>query len=217
MGNQIKLADVGRDDSLREMLRRVKRHPAFRVWKRPFDLLKDAPSSAWRIASQRYRNLPTTVIVGAQKAGTTQLYAYMVKHPRCWEAAEKEVDYFSKRPHRSVRWYRSRFPMRWRVARRQGHVIEASPSYLPTPSALRKMHKVLPNARVIVLLRDPVSRAFSHYQHKKTRHLESRTFAQAVEAEIRANAFPAQWGVALRDGAQPMLGYVARGYYALQL
>ena len=47
--------------------------------------------------------------------------------------------------------------------------------------------------------------------------MESRSFAEAVEAEIRTNAFPAQWGVALRDGAQPMLGYVARGYYALQL
>jgi hypothetical protein len=217
MANQIKLADVGGDDSLRELLRRVKRHPAFRVWKRPFDLLKDAPSSAWRLTTQRYRHLPTTVIVGAQKAGTTQLYAYMVKHPRCWEAAEKEVDYFSKRPHRSIRWYRSRFPMRWRVAWRQGHVLEASPSYLPTPSALRKMQKVLPNARVIVLLRDPVSRAFSHYQHKKTRHLEPRSFEQVVEDEIRSNAFPAKRGVALAESVAPMLGYVARGYYALQL
>jgi hypothetical protein len=217
MADQLKLADVDGNDSLRELLRRVKRHPAFRVWKLPFDLVKEAPSSAWRMASQRYRNLPTTVIVGAQKAGTTQLYAYMVKHPRCWEAAEKEVDYFSKRPHRSVRWYRSRFPMRWRVAWRQGHVLEASPSYLPTPSALRKMHKVLPNARVIVLLRDPVSRAFSHYQHKKTRHLEARRFEQVVDDEIRNNSFPAKRGIALADDAKPMLGYVARGYYALQL
>src|SRR3954469_4950339 len=217
MAEQIKLADVDSDDSLRVLLRRVKRHPAFRLWKRPFDLLKEAPSSSWRLATQRFRTLPTTVIVGAQKAGTTQLYAYMVKHPRCWEAAEKEVDYFSKRPHRSVRWYRSRFPMRWRVAWRQGHVIEASPSYLPTPGALRKMHKVLPNARVLVLLRDPVSRAFSHYQHKKTRHQESRTFGQVVDDEIRNSPFPAEPGVALAENAAPMLGYVARGYYALQL
>src|SRR3954469_24979162 len=144
MAEQIKLADVDNDDSLRELLRRVKRHPAFRVWKRPFDLLKDAPSSAWRLATQRYRHLPTTVIVGAQKAGTTQLYAYMVKHPRCWEAAEKEVDYFSKRPHRSVRWPRSRCAMHWGVPWRQGNVLERPLSYLPTPSALRKMHKVLP-------------------------------------------------------------------------
>jgi hypothetical protein len=217
VANEIKLADVGDERSLRVLLRQLKRHPAFRVWKWPFDRVKYSLTGGLRLATQRVRHLPTTVIVGAQKAGTTQLYAYMVKHPRCYGAAEKEVDYFSKHPQRSVAWYRSRFPWRRRVLRRQGHVIEASPSYLPTPSALRKMQTVLPNARIIVLLRDPVSRAFSHYQHKKTRHLESRSFAEAVEEEIRANVFPANWGVALQDGAQPMLGYVARGYYALQL
>jgi sulfotransferase family protein len=217
MSNEIKLADVGEEQSLRVFMRRLKRHPAFRTWKMPFDLVRDSMTGSWRLATNGLRHLPTTVIVGAQKAGTTQLYAYMVKHPRCYGAAEKEVDYFSKHPKRRVAWYRSRFPWRRRVLRRQGHVIEASPSYLPTPSAIRKMHTVLPNARVIAIVRDPVSRAFSHYQHKKTRHLESRSFAEAVEEEIRTNAFPAQWGVALREGAQPMLGYVARGYYALQL
>jgi hypothetical protein len=75
----------------------------------------------------------------------------------------------------------------------------------------------LPGARVIVLLRDPVSRAFSHYQHKKTRHVESRSFADVVEEEIRSNEFPARYGVALGEHAKPMLGYISRGYYALQL
>jgi hypothetical protein len=70
---------------------------------------------------------------------------------------------------------------------------------------------------VIVLLRDPVSRAFSHYQHKKTRHVETRSFAEVVDDEIRANEFPARHGVALGENAKPMLGYVSRGYYALQL
>jgi hypothetical protein len=217
MSNEIKLADVGDEESLRIRLRQLKRHPAFRACKAPFDLVKDTLTGTWRLVTHQVRHLPTTVIVGAQKAGTTQLYTYMLKHPRCYGAAEKEVGYFSKHPKRSVAWYRSRFPWQRRVVRRQAHVLEASPSYLPTPSALRKMQTVLPNARIVVILRDPVERAFSHYQHKKTRRLESRSFAEAVEAEIRANAFPAKWGVALEEGAKPMLGYVARGYYALQL
>src|SRR6476619_37478 len=194
MTHEIKLADVGEERSFRVLLRRVKRHPAFRVSKWPFAVVKYPLMIVLRLATNGARHLPTTLIVGAQKAGTTQLYAYMVKHPRCYGAAEKEVDYFSKRPDRSVAWYRSRFPLRRRVVRRTGHVIEASPSYLPTPSALRQMKKVLPGARVIVLLRDPVSRAFSHYQHKKTRHVETRSFAEVVEDEIRANEFPARFG-----------------------
>ncbi|MFO0792245.1 MAG: sulfotransferase domain-containing protein [Pirellulales bacterium] len=218
MSNEIRLADTGENESsLRVLWRQVKRHPAFRVWKAPGDFAKGLLPNAWRMSTQGLRHLPTTVIVGAQKAGTTQLYAYLVTHPRCFEAARKEVDYFSKHSERSVRWYRSRFPLAFRVARKRGQVMEASPSYLPTPSALRQMHQVLPKARVIVLLRDPVSRAFSHYQHRKTRHLESRSFADCVREEIRANEFPAQLGVALEPAAKPMLGYVSRGYYALQL
>jgi hypothetical protein len=217
MSNEIKLADVGDEDGFRMFIRMVKRHPAFRVWKWPFDVLKEAPRSAWRRGTQRIRHLPTAVIVGAQKAGTTQLYSYLTKHPRCLGAAEKEVNYFSKHAERSVAWYRSRFPWRRRVWRKQAQVMEASPSYMATPSALRKMGQVLPSARIIVLLRDPVSRAFSHYQHWKTRHMESRSFAGAVEEEIRANEFPAQWGVALDEKCPRMWGYVARGYYALQM
>lgn len=203
--------------SLRFYGRKLKRHPAFRWWKAPFDAVKNSLPSTWRLATQRFRALPTVVIVGAQKAGTTQLFAYMVKHPRVFAAAKKEVDYFSKQSDRSVGWYRSWFPLRHHVAARRGHVLEASPSYLPMPRALRQMHSVLPQARVIVLLRDPVSRAFSHYQHQKTRHAESRSFEEVVAAEIRRGAFRPTRGAALRHGAPPTTGYVARGYYALQL
>lgn len=219
MGNNLKLAefDPQNDRSLRMLWREVKRHPAYRVLKSPGDFLIGLAPRAWRLATQTFRQLPTTVIVGAQKAGTTQLYAYLVKHPRCFEAANKEVSYFSKHAQRSVAWYRSRFPLSYQVNRKRGHVMEASPSYLPTPSALRQMQQVLPKARIVALLRDPVSRAFSHYQHRKTRHLESRSFVECVEEELRANEFPPELGVCLDPNAAPMLGYVARGYYALQL
>jgi hypothetical protein len=217
MSNAIKVSEQEDESSLRLFMRRVKRHPAYRAWKASGGLVKDLVPNALRFATYPVRHLPTTVIVGAQKAGTTQLYAYLVTHPRCLEAAKKEVDYFSKHPERSVAWYKSRFPLAYRVARNEGHVMEASPSYLPTPSALRMMREVLPKIRIIVLLRDPVARAFSHYQHRKTRHLEARSFADCVADEIKEAEFPAEFGVALSPDAPAMLGYVARGYYALQL
>jgi hypothetical protein len=203
--------------SLRVYTRKLKRHPIFRQMKWPVDVVKRSVPSAWRFATQSLRHLPTVVIVGAQKAGTTQLYTYLVRHPRVMAGCKKEVDYFSKQPDRSVEWYRSRFPLTARVAWRGGHVLEASPSYLPMPRALRQMKSVLPEAQVIVLLRDPVSRAFSHYQHRKTRHLETRSFEQAVSDELRNNDLLPAPGAAMREDAPPMLDYVARGYYALQL
>lgn len=211
------MTNVEAPKSLRYYARKLQRHPAFLRLKQPFRMAKAVLPSAWRRATERFRHLPTVVIVGAQKAGTTQLYAYLIKHPRCFDAAEKEVDYFSYHADRSVQWYRSRFPLRRRVAAVHGQVLEASPSYLPSPQALRRMQAVLPGARVIVLLRDPVARAFSHYQHRKTRHNESRSFDQAVADELRCSTFPPRGGIALRPDAPAMADYVARGYYALQL
>jgi hypothetical protein len=96
-------------------------------------------------------------------------------------------------------------------------VIDGSPSYMAIPQALRQMQAVLPEARVIVILRDPVSRAFSHYQHRKTRRLETRSFDQAVADELRTNGYLPTRGAALNADAPKMWEYVARGYYALQL
>jgi hypothetical protein len=197
--------------------RKVTRHPLYQAWKAKTGPIKYALPNAWRIATQQWRQFPTVVIVGAQKAGTTQLHAHLLKHPRLFAGANKEVSYFSKNAHRSVAWYRSRFPLQRRVAAVEGHVLDSSPSYMPNPQALRQMKTVLPDAKIIALLRDPVARAFSHYQHIKTRHREARSFAQAISDELRENRLSPRFGAALAKGTAPMQGYVARGYYALQL
>jgi hypothetical protein len=217
MSNEIKLAEVGDEQSLRMFARRLKQHPAYKVVKHSVDAVKNSLPLALRMATNRFRHLPTVVIVGVKRAGTRRLYANLLQHPRCFAAVEKEIDYFSEHSTRSVAWYRSRFPMRRPVLRRGGHVLEVSPSYLPTPSALRQMKIVLPRTRIIVLLRDPVSRAFAHYEHQRARYVESRGFEEAVAEELRHNSFPAKPGVALAADAGPMLGYISRGYYALQL
>jgi hypothetical protein len=210
-------AAESRRDWLRYRVRKLQRHPALRSAKQPLRAAKTLVPALWRRASQEFRQLPGVVIVGAQKAGTTQLYAHLVKHPRLFGAWKKEVDYFSKHSGRSIRWYRSHFPLRRSVAAARGLSLDASPSYLPTPAALVKMQEVLPEARIIVILRDPVARAFSHYQHFKTRGLESCSFERAVAEDIEQNGLRAQFGQALRAGSPAMLGYVGRGYYALQL
>jgi hypothetical protein len=217
MSSEIRIADVGDEPSLRSLARRLKQHAAFKLAKPALDVVKNSLPLAMRMATNRFRHLPTVVIVGVKRAGTRRLYANLLKHPRCFAAVEKEIDYFSEYPERSVAWYRSRFPLRRRVLRHGGHVLEVSPSYLPTPIALRRMKQVLPRTRIVVLLRDPVARAFAHYEHQRVRFAESRGFEQAVDEELRNNAFPAIHGVALTADAKPMLGYVSRGYYALQL
>jgi Sulfotransferase domain len=171
----------------------------------------------WRQSTRRFRHLPTTVVLGGQTDETRRLTKYLTSHPRCFAAAKFETNYFSRHAARSVGWYRSWFPLSFRVARKQGHVVEASTSYLATPSALRLMRQVLPRIRVVVLLSDPVSRAHADFQHRRSVGNEGRSFMQSVADDIRSNAHSAQLGSALQPKAAPMLGYVSRGYYGLQL
>lgn len=115
------------------------------------------------------RALPDGLIIGVQKAGTTALYRYLRRHPGIAgvilrpDAAphhSKEVHYFDSNHHKSVRWYRAQFPKR-----SEGKfVIEATPGYTH-PHAASRMHALLPAAKLVLSLRDPVDRAYSRYQH----------------------------------------------------
>jgi hypothetical protein len=199
------------------LVARLRRRPDYLALRRTIRATKRILPNLIRRATHQYRQLPAAVIVGAQKAGTTQLFTCLIRHPRCFGSVAKELQYFSKRRDRPLNWYRSKFPLTRTVARVGGLCFEATPSYLPTPQALRMMSVVLPDAKVIVLLRDPVSRAFSHYQHNKTRQLETREFREIVEDAIARPPFAPTRGAALQADAEPMLDYVARGYYALQI
>ena len=215
------LENGAHDGSFRDVMRyygrKIKRRPIYRAWHQSSRRVKRFVPLMWRLATHEFRQLPSAVVVGTMKGGTTQLFAHLIKHPRLLAPCNKEIDYFSRHVDKSLAWYRSRFPLRHRLKAVNGHTLEASPSYLCSPWAIAKMHAVLPQARIIAVLRDPVSRAFSHYQHAKTRHMEQRSFHQAVDDELRQHVVPAELGVALRPGAPNFWGYVGRGYYAVQL
>ena len=115
------------------------------------------------------RALPDGLIIGAQKAGTTSLYHYLRRHPGIGgvvprpdglEHYSKEVHFFDANHLKGVRWYRAQFPKR-----SEGKfVIEATPGYIhPRPAS--RMHALLPEAKLVLSLRDPVDRAYSRYQH----------------------------------------------------
>lgn len=106
---------------------------------------------------------PTFLIIGAQKAGTTPLVRYLAQHPQLLIASDKEVDYFgsSTRHPLGKTFYHRYFRTRHRQKRQ---AFEASPHYLLAPNAAKQIQAYNPEARLIALLRDPVSRAFSAYK-----------------------------------------------------
>lgn len=120
--------------------------------------------------------LPTFVIIGAAKAGTTALYWYLAEHPQIFMSRVKETNFFAfglddrgellygdpdlhRFPVRSLASYRALFA----DAGEALAVGEASPIYLESPQAAARIQGVLPDARMICILREPVDRAYSDY------------------------------------------------------
>ncbi len=140
------------------------------------------------------RPLPDFLIIGAQRCGTTSLYRYLCSHPEVapvvLNVLNKGIHYFDTNYAKGERWYRSHFPSTpYRaMMRRRGDAPliitgEASPYYIFHPQAAERISLCVPDARFVLLLRDPVARAYSHYQHEVARGFESMTFEDALRSE----------------------------------
>jgi hypothetical protein len=138
--------------------------------------------------------LPDFVIVGAARCGTTSLYAYLRQHPEVFMSPEKETDYFSlgdlppDEVPRNASPYRARsraeYEHLFAGAGAAGAVGEASPTYLFYPRSAARMQRVIPRAKLICILRDPVERAYSHYALARKMGFEvEEDFAAAVALE----------------------------------
>ncbi|WP_030911026.1 sulfotransferase [Streptosporangium amethystogenes] len=174
------------------------------------------------------RVLPSFLIVGAQRCGTTSLYRALSQHPLVLKPVlRKGVHYFDMAYDRGLSWYRAHFPLRVSasaLAHRYGcrpQAFESSPYYLFHPLAGSRIARDLPGTRLIVLVRDPVERAYSAHAHELARGFETEpSFARAVELEEERLAGAAQ---ALCDSPHSTNlphrhhAYLARGRYAEQL
>ena len=151
--------------------------------------------------------LPTLVVIGAMKCGTTSLHGYLDAHPEIAMSEPKELNFFMGPEvvddthdgwtrgnwHRGTAWYAAQFDPACPV---RG---EASPGYTSPshPEAAARMAAVLPHARLVYAVRDPVRRAVSQYGHHRRDGTESRPLAEAL--------------------LDPASQYVARGRYLERL
>jgi hypothetical protein len=134
--------------------------------------------------------LPSFLIVGAQRAGTTTLYRALSQHPAVLKAVlHKGVHYFDVSYEHSLSWYQAHFPLtsRARGIERTAGVspltFESSPYYMFHPLAGERIARDLPGVRLLVLVRDPVARAYSAHAHELARGFEHEPFARALELE----------------------------------
>ena len=178
-------------------------------------------------ATSSRRHLPSFILVGAQRAGTTSLYRALMSHPLIHSANyHKGVNYFDVNYHRGSSWYQGHFPTVASLRKRGGDLdggpitFEASGYYLFHPCAPERMARDLPNVRVLAMLRDPVERAYSAWKHELARGFETESFERALELEERRLRGETERMV--DDGAYHSFShrhhaYVRRGEYAEQL
>ena len=104
--------------------------------------------------------LPDFVCVGAQRAGTTWLYECLREHPDVFVPATKELQFFNAHFKKGLEWYEEQFAS----ADSNQQKGDITPNYLGLDYAIERMHDVVPEAKIIVILRDPIERVKSAYQ-----------------------------------------------------
>nr|WP_281171263.1 sulfotransferase [Arthrobacter castelli] len=166
---------------------------------------------------------PGFLIAGAQRCGTTSLFRMLAEHPDVRPPLiTKGIHYFdtADRFARGPEFYGGHFPLR-RAGEQPATITgEASPYYLFHPLAAARIAAELPSVKVIVLLRDPIERAFSAYKQETGRGFETLPFEQALEEEPQRLDGEVQKMVAdssYQSFSHQHHAYVGRGQYAEQL
>ncbi len=148
----------------------------------------------YRKSTNPFRMLPDFLVIGAQKGGTTSLYNYLIEHPGIVPAYTKEVHFFDKNFYKGLAWYRANFPTYLekyyleRFHKQKCLTGEATPYYLFHPHAPYRVAKILPKAKFIVLLRNPIDRAYSQYAHQARQGYETLSFEDALVEEEKRTA-----------------------------
>ncbi len=216
-----------RHEEVRSLLRTLKRHTPATLKK----VLRSAVREhAVRTANQRV--LPNFLIVGTKRGGTTSLWNWLSRHPAVMPMHPavqqiKSPHYFDINFDRGPDWYRSHFPAQWtvdRLAQRLGcppGIGEASPYYMFHPQAPARISELVPDVKLVILLRDPVKRAYSNYWERLGSGAETLpTFREAIDAEperLRGEVERLEADSSYYSAHHDNHSYLARGRYLEQL
>lgn len=161
--------------------------------------------------------LPEFLLIGGMKCGSTMFHALLAQHPDLHPGRSKEIGFFSFRYYRGLGWYRLQFPVRPET---NGLSFEATPSYIFHPIAPERAARDLPRLKAVGLLRDPVARAISHWEHERHYGRMQLSLGEAIDWDLShgAAAF-----AHLSQGEKPFPwplitnGIVSRSRYAMQI
>jgi Sulfotransferase domain len=191
----------------------------------------NATTRSYGLGTTPWRQPPDFLVIGTKRGGTTSLFSYLMMHPGVLglfpqTRGKKSTDYFFKEHARGERWYRSHFHAtgyRTWLERRLGYppvAGEASPYYVWDPRIAGHVRHEVPRVKAIMLVRDPVERAFSHFLERKENGVEPLGFEEALRAEPERTAGELDRMLAdpgYQSDLHDWYSYRARGVYLPQI
>lgn len=150
------------------------------------------------------------LVVGAQKSGTTALDTYLRSHTNICMGDVKELHYFDDETHFSTTPNYEQYHKKFSPVSSHSVLGEVTPIYMYWQPAMRRIWEYNPNMKIIVLLRNPIERAYSHWNMETLRGAETLPFSEAIRKERQRvrEALPLQHRV---------YSYIDRGFYVEQL
>lgn len=121
--------------------------------------------------------LPNFVGIGAQRAATTWMYACLKEHPEVFVSEQKELHFFDEHFQKGLAWYETQF----KDSTGRKAIGEITPNYLDSVVAIPRMAEIIPEARLIVILREPIQRAFSAYKLLYDKHYQGMSFVEVCK------------------------------------
>lgn len=130
---------------------------------------------------QHKQKAPDFLLIGATKCGTTSLFFYLSQHPQILPPHKKEINFFNHNFEQGLTWYLAHFPA---ITDQKKYLTgEASPFYIYNKQVRLRIKQLFPNTKIIVMLRDPVSRTISEYYHAANHGLEQRSLDAIMKQE----------------------------------
>ncbi len=144
--------------------------------------LKSHPDFVKQYWHQEQAATPNFLIIGTGKSGTTSLYSYITQHPQVLPAIKKEIYFWSRHFDKGIDWYLAHFPL---IPEGTNFVTgEATPTYINSRHTPARLFNFFPKIKLIIILRNPVYRAVSHYYHEVRIKMENKSLSEAIYSQL---------------------------------
>lgn len=173
-----------------------------------------------------FHTLPDYLIIGTPRSASTSLYQYLIQHPAVSPALTKQLHFFDTFFYKGIEWYKVCFPYQWKkiyqekILRTKFVTGEATVHYILHPLAPQRIFETFPKIKLVIILRNPVDRAYSHWNMEFQNKNDELSFEDAINAE--ESRLKGEFDKLSKDenytsDNYPHRAYLATGLYAEQL